>query len=301
MAKSFVELFKISVNRWFEHEPARMGAALSYYTVFSLAPLLVIIIAIAGLIFGREASQGQIVSQISGLVGTEGAKFIETMLESAYKPATGVMAALMGLLTLLFGATGVMVELRDDLNDIWEVKAKPGAAFLGLVRARFSALGMILGIGFLLLVSLAISAWLAAAGKFFGGLMPIPEAVLHAITLVFSFAFITALFALIFKYLPDIRLEWRDVIFGAAVTSLLFSIGKFLIGLYLGKSSIGSAYGAAGSLAVLLVWIYYSAQIVLLGAQFTKVKAEVRSREQVVRSQESEFRSRHPTTLRAPG
>jgi membrane protein len=251
-----------------------MGAALSYYTAFSLSPLLIIAIAVAGLLFGREAVEGYIVEQIGGLIGEETGRAIQTMIASSRRPAAGIIGSVVGVLTLAIGASGVFAELQDSLNTIWKVQPKAkGSGVLKIIRARFLSFAMVLTIGFLLLISLLVHAALAACGKFMGGLFPGTEALLHVINLVISFGVITLLFAMMFKMLPDVKIAWRHVWIGAGMTALLFTIGKFLIGLYLGKSGIASPYGAAGSLIVMLVWVYYSAQIFLFGAEFTHVYA----------------------------
>jgi membrane protein len=250
-----------------------MGAALSYYTVFSLAPLLVIVIAVAGLVFGTDAAQGEITGQLRGLLGDQGAKAVEELLKSANQPSRGLTASIIGGITLIIGATSVFGELQSDLDRVWRAPAAPGLGLWGLVRSRLLSFGMILAIGFLLLVSLVISAALAALGKWWGALFGGWEIVLQGLNLVVSLATITVLFALIYKVLPRVKVAWADVWVGAAVTSLLFTIGKFAIGLYLGKSDVTSGYGAAGSVILLLVWVYYSAQIFLLGAEFTWVFA----------------------------
>jgi membrane protein len=266
-------LVRETVSRWSDINAPRLGAALAYYTLLSVAPLLVVVVGIAGMVFGREAAQSQILFQIRDLVGGEGSKAIEAMLAATQKPASGAIAAGLGLVMLLFGASGVFSELRDSLNDLWSVKA-PTTGFRGMIVSRFFSFAMVLAIGFLLLVSLVLSAILAAAGTFLNRYLPLPEMVLHLLSMVVSFAVFTALFALIYKMVPDAEVEWKDVWIGAAVTSFLFSVGKFLIGFYLGKAAVGSAYGAAGSLVVFLVWVYYSAQIFFLGAEFTHIFAE---------------------------
>jgi membrane protein len=265
-------LLKEAVSEWSEDKAPRLGAALAYYTIFSVAPLLIIVIGVAGFVFGWEAAQGQIVGQLQGLLGEEGGKAIQAMIQSASeKKTTGVFATLFGLITLLFGASGVFGELQDALNTIWGVKPKPGRGIFGVIRQRFLSFGMVAVIAFLLLVSLAVSAALAAVGTFMEGVLP--TEILHVTNFIVSFAVITVLFAMIYKVLPDATIAWNDVWIGAGVTALLFTIGKFAIGLYLGKSSVASAYGAAGSLVIILVWIYYSAQILFLGAEFTEVYA----------------------------
>jgi membrane protein len=246
----------------------RLGAALAYYTVFSIAPLLVVVVGIAGLAFSKTVAQSQIVWQIQSLVGPDGGKAIQALLDATQKPASGVIATLAGLILLFFGASGVFLELRDSLNILWGVRT-PGTGLRGMLATRFFSFAMVLAVGFLLLVSLILSAALAAVGKFLGGYLPLSEPVLHTLTTVISFAVFTAVFALLYKMVPDLPVAWNDVWIGAAVTSLLFSLGKLGIAFYLGKAAIGSAYGAAGSLVVFLAWVYYSAQIFFLGAEFT--------------------------------
>jgi membrane protein len=272
--KAIYNLLKQTLTEWSEDNVPRMGAAMAYYTIFSIAPLLLIVIAIAGLVFGQEAAQGAIMEQIQGLVGPTGAQAIETMLANASKPSSGLMATVIGIVTLLAGATGVFGELQAALNTIWEAPERPSRGLLGFLRHRFLSLLMVIGMGFLLLVSLVLSAGLAALGSFYSDLLPIPEFVLQGLNFVISFAVITVLFAMMYKILPDVAIAWRDVWIGAALTAFLFTIGKGLIGLYLGKAGFSSAYGAAGSLVVILVWIYYSTQILLLGAEFSQVYAK---------------------------
>jgi membrane protein len=270
---SFVGMLKEAAADWSQDNAPRLGAALSYYTIFSLAPLLLISIGVAGLVFGQEAAQGRIVHQIDGLLGTDGARAVQDMLENARKPATGTLATLAGFVTLLFGATGAFTELRSSLNTVWEVETPPTRGLFGMLKARFLSFTLVLGVGFLLLVSLVLSAALAAAGALFDGRLPGGDAVLEALNFVVSLAVVTLLFAMIYKLLPDTHVEWRDVWFGAGVTAALFTLGKFLIGLYLGRGSVGSAYGAAGSLVIILVWVYYAAQILFFGAELTQVYA----------------------------
>ena len=267
------ELVKTTFSEWDEDNVSRLAAALAYYTAFSLAPLLVITIGIAGLAFGDDAAQGEIVGQLEGLVGTEGAKLIEQMVAASRKTSEGITATLIGFAVLLFGATGVFGQLQSALDDIWDVKPRPGRGWRGVMRDRFFSFTMVLGTGFLLLVSLALSAAFAAVGGYLSGLLHIPEFALQSFQVVFSLAMVTLLFALIFKVVPDAKVAWRDVWVGALITALLFTLGKYVIGLYLGKSSVASTFGAAASLAILLIWLYYSAQILLLGAEFTQVYA----------------------------
>jgi membrane protein len=247
-----------------------MGAALAYYTMFSIAPLLLIVISIAGLVFGVEAARGEIFTQLRGMMGEEGAVAIQGLLESVSKPEEGIMASVIGVVILIIGATTVFGELQDDLDRIWRAPERDkSAGIMGLLRARLLSFGMILGIGFLLIVSLVMSAALAALGTWWGPLFGEMEALAHIVNFLVSFAVVTLVFAMIYKIMPRVHIDWHDVWIGAAVTSLLFSIGKFLIGLYIGKSGVTSGFGAAGSLVVVLVWVYYSAQIFLLGAEFT--------------------------------
>jgi membrane protein len=266
-------LVKETGREWMEDKVPRLGAALAFYSVLSLAPMLLIAIAIAGLVFGREATQGHLVEQIRGLVGTQGGEAVEMMLAHSRKPGTGTVAAILGVATLLVGASGVVAQLQDALNTIWEVAPKPNRGLMGIIKDRFLSLALVLGLGFLLLVSLVLSAALAALGTFFGGLVSQSAPVLETANFAVSLVVITLLFAMIYKLLPDARIAWRDVWVGAVMTALLFTLGKSLIGLYLGRSSIGSTYGAAGSLVVLLVWVYYSSQILFFGAEFTKTYA----------------------------
>ena len=273
---TFAELKQISLRAWndfWEDQAPRLGAALAYYTTLSLAPLLMLLIALAGLLFGREAAQGQLFSEINNMVGPEGAKAIEEIVQNASKPSSGIVASIIGLLTLVFGASSVASELRTSLNTIWDQPQDPNSGIKEMVTERSYSLAVVLGCGFLLLVSLVVSSFVAGAGKWLTGFLPLPEVLLHLLNILLSVAVLTGVFAVMFKYLPDVDVQWRDVLLGAAVTAVLFTIGKFLIGLYLGKASFGSTYGAAGSLVIVLVWVYYSSQILFLGAEFTQVFA----------------------------
>lgn len=270
---AFYPLLKETFSEWTEDKVPRLAAALSYFTVFSLAPLLVIAISVAAIFFGEEAARGQIVGQIQGLVGQEGATAIETMITNADKTEGGVFATTVGIITLLIGASGVFGQLQDALNTIWEVAPKPGRGIANFIRSRFLSFGMVLVIAFLLLVSLVVSAVLAGIGTYMSGALPGLTALWGIINFVISFAVITLLFALMYKVLPDVQITWGDVWIGAVVTAFLFTIGRTLIGIYLGSAAIGSAYGTAGSLVVILVWVFYSAQILLFGAEFTQVYA----------------------------
>src|SRR5437762_3229835 len=272
-AKATIKLLRETAAAWTGDYAPSMGAALSYYTLFSIAPLLLIVIAVAGLVFGAEAARGEIVGQLAGLIGADGAKAVESVLQAADRPAQGILAAIVGVFTLLLGAATVFGELQNALDRIWRAPARASSkGWWTLLRTRLLSFGMILGIAFLLTVSLVLSAAIAALGKWWG-----PAAiVLHALETTLSFGLTTVLFALIYKFIPRVHVGWHDVWVGAAVTAVLFAVGKLLIGLYLGKSSVASPFGAAGSLVVLMLWVYYSAQIFLFGAEFTWVYARER-------------------------
>jgi membrane protein len=256
---------------WNAHEAPRLGAALAFYTLLSLAPLVILLVAIAALIFGHSAAQSQLLGQVESMIGSQGSAAVKGMIEHSQEPGSGAFASIIGLITLLFGASGVFGELRDALNKMWNVQPINEVGVWLMIKERFFSFGMVLAVGFLLLVSLAISAALAVFGKFFSGLLPAPEFVLGALNFAVSLAGVAILFALIFRYVPDTRIPWREVWIGATVTALLFTVGKSIIGLYLGKAAVGSAYGAAGSLVVVIVWVYYSAMIFFFGAEFTHV------------------------------
>jgi membrane protein len=260
---------------WWNDNVPRMGAALAYYTLFSLAPILIVAIAIAGLAFGPEAVRGEIVGQIEGLVGREGALAVQAMLEGAAKPSSSVPATIIGVITFFLGATGAFLELQNDLDTIWRVKPRSRGSFLkDLLMQRFISFGLVLGFAFLLLTSLVVSAALAALHTYMGNAFPGVAVLWEALNAIVSLIVITLLFAMIYKVLPDVKLAWSDVWVGALVTAGLFTIGKFLIGLYIGTSAFASTYGAAASVIVVLVWVYYSSQIILLGAEFTRAYVE---------------------------
>ena len=267
-------LVRKTISAWIDDYAPSMGAALAYYTMFSIAPLLLIVIAVTGWFFGAEAARGEILAQLEGLMGRDGAMMIEGLIKSANDPAKSAFATATGVVLLLIGATTVFGELQDALDRIWRapVKVKSGGIFK-LLQTRLLAFGMIFGISFLLMVSLIVSAGLSALGKWWAPLFAGWEVVAHLVNFFASFALVTVMFALIYKFMPRVWVAWRDVWFGAAFTSLLFTIGKLLIGLYIGKSGVASVFGAAGSLVVLLLWVYYSAQIFLLGAEYTWVYA----------------------------
>lgn len=270
-------LIKDTIAEWNEDKVPLYAAALAYYTVFSLAPLLLIAIAIAGAVFGEAAARGEVVKQLQGLVGREGGEAIQTMIQNAQKPgAGGAIASVISVITLLLGASGVFGQLQQALNAIWEVKPRPGQGMKSFLQSRFLSFAMVLVIAFLLLVSLILSAVLAGLGNLFGNLFPNFAALGEALNFLISFAVITVLFASIYKFLPDVKVPWKNLWVGSAVTALLFNIGKVLLGLYIGNSSVSSTYGAAGSLVVLLVWVFYSAQILLIGAEFTQVYSKYR-------------------------
>jgi membrane protein len=269
--KRVFSLFKQTFSEFGQDKAPRLGAALAYYTIFSIGPLLLIAISVAGLVWGQEAAQGRIADQLRNVFGANTADAIQTMVAAAGdRKSGGIIATIIGIVTLFFGASGVFAQLEDALNTIWNVEKDKGEGIKGFIKDRLLSMTMVLGIGFLLLVSLVFDAVIAAMGDYLtrvvGG-----EALMQVVQLAVSFAVITVLFAMIFKFLPDIEITWRDVWFGAAFTSLLFVIGKFALGLYLGKAAIGSSYGAAGSLVILLLWVYYSAQILFFGAEFTQV------------------------------
>ena len=271
MLQTVWTVLKETVSDYIDDGALSKGAAIAFYTILSLGPVLLICIAIAGLVFGQEAAQGAMVGQLQGMMGEEAAKAIQGMIASAGDRKAGVWATVIGAVTLLITASGVFGEMQSALNAIW--KATPKAGLSGLVRARAASLGLVATMGFLLLVSLVVAAGLTALGKTLNSMIPGAELVLQVVNFVISFAMVSALFAAIYKILPDRRLNWQDVFVGAIGTAFLFTVGKTLIGFYLGRSSIASSYGAAGALVLVLLWIYYSSQIFLLGAEFTKVWA----------------------------
>ena len=271
--RSIFKLLQEAFKEWQEDKVSLLAAALAYYTVFSITPLLVIAIAIAGAVFGQDTAKGEIIEQINGLVGEQGAQAIEMALANANQPKLSSIASIISIVVLLVGASGVFAQLQEALNTVWNVKAKPNAGIWGFIRKRLLSFGMVLAIGFLLLVSLVLSAMLSGVGKLQINILPGFTPLWQLLNFAVSFGFISLLFALIYYYLPDVEIRWKDVWIGAIVTALLFTVGKFLIGLYLGRGSLGSAYGAAGSLIVFLAWVFYSAQILLFGAECTQVYA----------------------------
>lgn len=271
--KSHFATIKGAVAEFIEDRALRLSAALSFYTILSFAPLLLVIVGVAGYLGGREAIGAELVEQMTTLVGPAGGEMAKAVLSNANEPDKGVVAIIIGLVTLLFGATGVFVQLQDALNTIWDVERKPGGSVLSFIRSRLLSFAMVLGIGFLLLVSLVLSAGITLLQNKLTEISPEQGRLWQFVNIGASMIIITGLFAMTFKILPDVRIAWRDVIFGAVITGVLMTIGKFAIGLYLGHSSVGSAYGAAGSLVVLILWVYYSAFIVLFGAELTQVYA----------------------------
>jgi membrane protein len=267
-------LFSHAASQWSAHKDARLGAALAYYSIFSIGPLIVVAIAVAGLIFGQDAVRGEVSEGLRSMLGESGAKAINGMLVAADRPSQGIFASVIGIGALIFAAIGVVVQVKDAMNNVWDVKTPPGRGLWGFARAYVLSFAGVLALGFLLLVSMLVTTALAAAGKYIGTYLP--EGALQAANLILSFSVITILFAMMFKWLPDTQVHWRDVWLGAALTAVLFEVGKFLIGFYIGKQGLESTYGAAASLVIVLIWVYYSAQIVLFGAEITNVRAKQR-------------------------
>jgi membrane protein len=275
--KEVAPLIRVTVQNWQKDRAPRLGAALAYYMALSLAPTLVILLAISSFAFGANGAEGRLVSQIRGLVGGEGAKVIQTMIKGAHRSSSGIAATLLGLVALFFGATAVVGELRDALNMIWKVPedkaCSRGRSMWNLVKERLLSFALVLGAGLFLLASLIVSAWRTAAGQYLNSVAAPPHALIQTADWFVSFVVITLLFAFIFKVLPSVSLKWGDVTIGAVLTSLLFTAGKSLLGVYLGRASFTDTYGAASSLVILLVWVYYSAQVFYLGAEFTRAYA----------------------------
>ena len=266
-------LARETMTSWSEDYASSMGAALAYYTMFSIAPLLLIVISVAGLFFGEQAARGEILDQLEGLMGVEGARAVQALLASVNEPKAGILATLFGVGALVVGATTVIGELQNALDRIWRAPRRTDQGGIAKwIHSRLTSLGMIMGIGFLLMVSLLASAALAAVQRWFGRWIAL-GGLASAVDFVVSFGFITVAFAMIYKLVPRVRVEWRDVWIGAVVTSLLFTVGKMAIGLYIGRSAVASTFGAAASLVAMVVWVYWSAQIFLLGAEFTWVYA----------------------------
>ena len=269
-SKQLVNVMRCAVTEWFAHRAASKGAALAFYTLFSMAPILVLVIAIAGFFYGAEAAQGQLLNELRGLVGKQGAEAIQLILAGAQNKESGIWATVIATALLLFGATTVFSELKDSLDEIWSVPASTDATWWDILRTRLLSFGLILVLGFLLMVSLVISAALAVLEKYMNGLWKDAAVLLSWVSWGISFLVIATLFGVIYKMLPRIKLSWRDVMIGALGTAALFTLGKFIIGLYIGNSGVASSFGAAGSMIALLLWVYYSAQIFFLGAEFAR-------------------------------
>jgi membrane protein len=269
-SRQIVHIMKCAVTEWLAHRAASKGAALAFYTLFSMAPILVLVIAVAGFFYGAEAAQGQLLNELRGLVGKEGAETIQSVLAGARDQETGRFATIIATVLLLVGATSVFAELKDSLDEIWDVPAPKDAGWWDTVRTRVLSFGLILVLGFLLMVSLVISAALAVVENYFGGIWKESAMILGWVSSCISFLVIATLFGVIYKLLPRIKLSWHDVAIGALGTAAMFTLGKFLIGLYIGNSGAASSFGAAGSLIALLLWVYYSAQIFFLGAEFAR-------------------------------
>jgi len=273
-APAIGRIFGTALRAWWDDDAPRLGASLAYYTLFAIAPILIVATAVAGMVFGAEAVRGEIIDQIDQLIGREGASAVQSLLEGASQRRAGIVATVLGGITFMIAATGAFLELQAALNTIWRVKANPGANLKAFLVDRLRSFGLVIAIGFLLLVSLAMTAALAAVGAWLSRGSPSIPLVWTTVNLLVSVVGATALFALLYRFLPDVRLRWRDVTTGAFVTAVLFTLGQQLIGLYVGQSSVASSYGAAGSVMILLLWVYYSCQVLLLGAEFTRVYAE---------------------------
>ena len=271
---AILRMFRSALRAWWDDDAARLGASLAYYTLFAIAPILLVATAIAGMVFGAEAVRGEIVGQLDHLIGREGARAVQSLLEGASQRRTGILATVFGSITFVVAATGAFLELQSALNTIWRVKPNPGTNFKAFVLDRVRSFGLVVAIGFLLMVSLAVTAALAALNGWLARYAPSMPLLWSGVSMFVSLVVTTGLFALLFRFLPDVHLRWRDVMTGALATAVLFTIGQQLIGLYLGQSSMSSSYGAAGSVMILLLWVYYSCQILLFGAEFTRVYAQ---------------------------
>jgi membrane protein len=271
---SLVGMLGSALRAWWDDDALRLGASLAYYTLFAIAPILVVATAIAGMVFGGDAARGEVVGQLDQLVGREGAIAVQGLLEGASQRRSGILATIIGSITFVVAATGAFLELQGTLNTIWRVKANPGRNLTAFLMDRVRSFGLVVAIGFLLMVSLAVTAALAAVNGWLARLSPSTPVFWSGLSMLLSLAVTTGLFALLFRFLPDVRLRWSDVTTGAVMTAVLFTIGQQLIGLYLGQSSMASSYGAAGSVMILLLWVYYSCQILLFGAEFTRIYAQ---------------------------
>ena len=273
-APTIMRVFGAAGRAWWDDDALRLGASLAYYTLFAIAPILLVATAVAGMVFGAEAVRGEIVGQLDYLIGREGARAVQSLLEGASQRRTGILATVIGSVTFVVAATGAFLELQGTLNTIWRVKPRPGRHLRAFVLDRLRSFGLVVAIGFLLMVSLAVTAALTALNGWLSRYAPDIPLLWSGVSIVVSLSVTTGLFALLFRFLPDVRLHWRDVMIGAFATAVLFTLGQLLIGLYLGQSSMSSSYGAAGSVMILLLWVYYSCQILLFGAEFTRVYAQ---------------------------
>jgi membrane protein len=273
MIKSTIDLLKETGSKWLDDKAPRLAASLAFYTLLSLAPLLIFAVSVAGLLFGEDAARGQIAGQLAGILGEKGALAVQAILANAKTPSSGIVGTVVGIGLALFGASGVFGELQGALNVMWDVDSKPGRGIKGFLSDRFFSFTLVLGVAFLLLVSLVLSAGLAAIGHYLASSLPGGAVVWQALNVIISLAITSLLFGLIYKVVPDVKIRWRDVWVGAVVTAILFTLGKFLIGLYVGRSSVASPFGAAGSVVALVIWVYYSAQILFFGAELTRVWA----------------------------
>ncbi len=271
--KSLWPILKETFDAWLDVNATRLGAALSYYSVFSLGPLLIITIAVAGFFFGEEAARGQIFNELQGIVGSGGAEAIQALVASARQPVSGAIASILSLITLFVGATGVVVQLKDAMNTIWGIKPKPGRSAKVFFKNYVISLTALFGLGFILMASLIFSSMLTAVGSFISSYLSIPETLLSIVNIFFSMVPITIFFTLMFKFLPDVDLRWSDVWLGAFGTALMFNLGKFVVAFYLGKQALDSTYGAASSIIVIMIWVYYLSQVLFFGAEFTRIYA----------------------------
>jgi membrane protein len=263
-------IFREAASQWSNHNAPRLGAALAYYTVLSLAPTLLVVIAICGFVFGEDAVRGQVYWEFRDVIGDQGAALVQMLLQAAHRPGGGIAASVLGFIVLFIGASGVFVELQETLNYIWDAPGKANPGLWNLLRHRFFSFAMVLGAGLLLLIGLVCSALIQAAGAWIAPSIALPPAMLESINVLVLFLASAFLFAVIYHVIPEVRVEWEEVIIGSIITAALFAAGKFVIGIYLRTTAVGSAYGAAGSLVVLLAWVYYSSQIFLYGAEVTR-------------------------------
>lgn len=299
--RRWLKILQDTGMEWYEDDAPRLAASLAYYTLLSTAPLSLLCVSMVGFVFGEDAAQGQIVEQIGAVTGPEAASAIQSVILNAHQSNAGVISTIAGIVLLLVGASGAFGELQTALNTMWGVKPKPGRGVSGFVRDRFLSFTMVLGVAFMLLVSLIVSAALAGVGRVLSGSLPGGEVLWQAVNFLLSLAVITGLFAMIFKVVPDATIRWRDVGVGAGVTALLFSLGKLLLGLYLGKSTVASTYGAAGSVVAFVVWVYYASQILFLGAEFTQVYTRAQGQQIMPTSNAISTRPPAPPAVAAPG